>query len=108
MSKTIAEKDKNIKDLSGKLQEEKSDSPKIDESSTKEKLKRTLDQINDKLENLQNLDLQTNSKRTGKSIAEDLHALEKVSKSDLEKYRKEYQDLVKLEREAADLMLTLK
>lgn len=107
LSQTIDQKDKEVNDLNTKLKEKDNDKPKIDEDTIKEKLKRTLDLINDRLENLQSLDLETGSKRTGKSIAEDLHALEHVSKPNLEKYRKEYQELIRLEREAADLMLTL-
>jgi len=89
LSKTIDDKDKDIKQLNTKLTEAETEKPKIDENQTKEKLKRTLDLINDKLEILQNMDMQTNTKRTGKSIAEDLHSLEKVSKADLENYRKQ-------------------
>lgn len=89
LSKTVSDKDRDIKELNGKLSVLETSKPHIDEASLKDKLKRTLDLINDKLENLQTLDMQTNSKRSGKSIAEDLRALEKVSRTDLEKYRRE-------------------
>ena len=85
LSQTIDDKDKSIKDLSTKLKSNEQEKPKIDEETTKDKLKRTLDLINDRLENLQSLDVETGSKRTGKSIADDLHALEHVSKPNLEK-----------------------
>jgi len=84
LSKTIEDKDIDIKQLNVKLNEAEKIKPKIDESQTKEKLKRTLDLINDKLEALQSLDVQTNTKRSGKSIAEDLRSLSHVRKNDLE------------------------